>query len=131
MTSAADTVVTLTCPVRMTRTGHRLRLVQNDGRSVAPAPPDASMIRLLVKAQRWWAQLQRGEITIQELAASEGVVKSYVTRVVRLAFLAPSIVDDVLAGRQAATLDAKRLAFTADLPSGWAQQLRHFNEAPA
>ena len=56
---------------------------------------------------------------------------SYVTRVVRLAFLAPAIVDDVLAGRQAATLDAKRLAFTADLPSGWADQRKHFNQAPA
>jgi site-specific DNA recombinase len=127
----ADTIIALTSPIRMKRTGHRIRLVQNDGRSIAPAPPDASMIRLLVKAQRWWAQLQRGEITIQELAAAEGVVKSYVTRVVRLAFLAPSIIDDVLAGRQAATLDAKRLAFTADLPSGWADQRRHFDEARA
>ena len=34
----ADTMITLTCPVRMTRTGHRLRLVQNDGRSVARRP---------------------------------------------------------------------------------------------
>jgi site-specific DNA recombinase len=75
------------------------------------------MIKLLVKAQRWWAQLQRGEITVRELAQTEGVVKSYVTRVVRLAFLAPSIIDDVLAGPQPATLDAKRLAFTADLPT--------------
>jgi site-specific DNA recombinase len=54
------------------------------------------------------------------------VVKSYVTRVVRLAFLAPSIIDDVLAGRQPATLDAKRLAFTADLPTSWTEQLQHF-----
>jgi site-specific DNA recombinase len=53
-------------------------------------------------------------------------VKSYVTRVVRLAFLAPSIIDDVLAARQSATPDAKRLAFTADLPISWTEQLRHF-----
>jgi site-specific DNA recombinase len=122
----ADATLLLTCPVRMTRTGHRLRLVQNDGRAIAPASPDASMIKLLVKAQRWWAQLQRGEITIQELAEAEGVVKSYVTRIVRLAFLAPDIVDDVLAGRQSAAINAKRLASTADLPTSWAEQRRHF-----
>ncbi len=122
----ADTMITLACPVRMTRTGHRLRLVQNDGRGVAAAPPDASMIKLLVKAHKWWAQLQRGEITVRELAEAEGVVKSYVTRVVRLAFLAPAIVDDVLAGRQVATIDAKGLAFTADLPTDWDGQKRHF-----
>ncbi|MEN2787330.1 recombinase family protein [Sphingomonas qilianensis] len=125
-TAEADAPITLTCPVRITRTGHRLRLVQNDGRSVAAAPPDASMIRLLVKAHGWWGQLQRGEITITELADAEGVMKSYVTRVVRLAFLAPSVVDDVLAGRQVATIDAKRLAFTAKLPTCWTEQRRHF-----
>ncbi|KQS03651.1 resolvase [Sphingomonas sp. Leaf357] len=122
----ADTIITLACPVRMTRTGHRLRLVQNDGRSVAAAPPDASMIKLLVKAHKWWGQLQRGEVTVRELAEAEGVVKSYVTRVVRLAFLAPAIVDDVLAGRQVATIDAKRLAFTADLPVSWEEQTKYF-----
>jgi site-specific DNA recombinase len=122
----AEATLLLTCPARLTRTGHRLRIVQNDGRAIATAPPDASMVKLLVKAQRWWGQLQRGEITVQELAQAEGVVKSYVTRVVRLAFLAPSIIDDVLAGRQPATLDAKKLAFTADLPTSWTEQLRHF-----
>ncbi|MEG3126222.1 recombinase family protein, partial [Sphingomonas sp. GB1N7] len=116
MPADADTIITLTCPVRMTRTGHRLRLVQNDGRGIAAALPDASMIKLLVKAHKWWAHLQRGEVTVRELAKAEGVVKSYITRVVRLAFLAPAIVDDALAGRQIAAIDAKRLAFTADLP---------------
>jgi site-specific DNA recombinase len=124
-----ETSLLLNCPVRLTRTGHKLRIVQNDGRAVAITPPDASMIKLLVKAQRWWAQLQSGEITVHELAAAEGVVKSYVTRVVRLAFLAPSIIDDVLGGRQPTTLDAKRLAFTADLPTCWTEQRRHFGIA--
>lgn len=84
------------------------------------------MIKLLVKAHRWWAQLQRGEITLLEPAEREGVVKSYVTRVVRLAFLAPAIINDILAGRQVASVNAKRLAFTVDLPTNWAEQLRHF-----
>jgi site-specific DNA recombinase len=92
--------------------------------------PDASMIRLLVKAHRWWAQLQRGEIRIQEPAAPEGVVESYVTEVVRLAFLAPAIVDDLMAGRQAAEIDAKRLTVTADLPSGWCEEREHFTDPP-
>jgi site-specific DNA recombinase len=117
--------IMLTCPVRMTRTGHRLRLVQTDGRTLAATPPDSAMIKLLVKAQRWWKQLQSGEHTVQELAASEGVVRSYVTRVVRLAFLAPSIVDDLLAGRQPAALDAKSLAMSAEIPAGWAEQRRY------
>jgi site-specific DNA recombinase len=113
---------TFTLPVRMTRTGRTLRLIQSDGRSVASTPPDPSIIKLLVKAHRWWAQLRQGDITVRELAEAEGVVKSYVTRATRLAFLAPAIVDDILAGRQRAGLDAKRLALTADLPTRWSEQ---------
>ncbi|WP_260599986.1 recombinase family protein [Sphingomonas endolithica] len=117
-----DATFTLTLPVRITRTGRTLRLIQNDGRAVAATPPDASIIKLLVKAHRWWARLRQGDITVRELAEAEGVVKSYVTRVTRLAFLSPAIVDDILAGRQRAELDAKRLALTADLPTRWSEQ---------
>jgi hypothetical protein len=119
---AKDATFTLTLPVRMTRTGRTLRLIQSDGRAVAATPPDPSIIKLLVKAHRWWARLRQGDITVRELAEAEGVVKSYVTRVTRLAFLSPAIVDDILAGRQRAGLDAKRLALTADLPTRWSEQ---------
>jgi site-specific DNA recombinase len=117
-----DATFTLTLLARMTRAGRTLRLIQSDGRSVAAAPPDPSIIKLLVKAHRWWARLRQGDITVRELAEAEGVVKSYVTRVTRLAFLSPAIVDDILAGRQRAGLDAKRLALTADLPTRWSEQ---------
>jgi site-specific DNA recombinase len=125
-----EATFTLTLPVRMTRTGRTLRLIQSDGRSVAATPPDPSIIKLLVKAHRWWARLRQGDITVRELAEAEGVVKSYVTRVTRLAFLSPAIVDDILAGRQRAGLDAKRLALTADLPTRWSEQQKTWRVTP-
>jgi site-specific DNA recombinase len=93
---------------------------------VAATPPDSSILKLLVKAHRWRARLQQGDVTVRELAEAEGDVKSYVTRVTPLAFLSPAIVDDILAGRQRPGRNAKRLALTADLPSCWAGQRCHF-----
>jgi site-specific DNA recombinase len=48
-TGTKDATFTLTLPVRMTRTGRTLRLIQSDGRSVASTPPDPSIIKLLVR----------------------------------------------------------------------------------
>jgi site-specific DNA recombinase len=126
-----DATFALSLPVRMTRTGRTLRLIQSDGRSVAATPPDPSIIKLRVKAHRWWARLRQGDITVRELAEAEGVVKSYVTRVTRLAFLSPAIVDDILNGRQRAGLDAKRLALTADLPTQWSEQQETWRITPS
>ena len=46
------------------------------------------------------------------------------TRVVRLAFLAPDIVEAIVAGRQAAGIDAKALVQAGSLPIAWTEQKR-------
>ena len=104
------TRITLTMPVRLTRTGRSIRLVHRDGRAASDNPPDPTLLRLLVKARRWWAELAKGELDISTLARGEGVTASYMTRIVRLAFLSPDLVEAILAGKQRALIDGKRLA---------------------
>jgi site-specific DNA recombinase len=45
-----------------------------------------------------------------------------VSRVIRLNFVAPSIVESILAGNQPAALDAKRLLALRDLALAWPDQ---------
>ena len=47
---------------------------------------------------------------------------SYVTRMLRLSFLAPDIVAAILKGKQPAELTASRLARWKNLPLDWAEQ---------
>jgi hypothetical protein len=96
----APATISLTCPARLTRSGRALRLVQANG-TVSAEKPDRSLVGLLVQARRWWAVLRTGEINTTELAKREGLTPSYLTRVVRLAFLAPAVTDAILAGRSA------------------------------
>ena len=55
---------------------------------------------------------------------------SYFTRVLRLAYLAPDIVEAIVAGRQPPNLSANRLVRMLDLPMGWSGQ-REYLGLPA
>jgi hypothetical protein len=111
---APDSVM-LGTEVRLTRTGRAMRLIHNDG-SVSTPAADPSLTRLLPQARRWWAELQKGELDIKRLAEREGLSASWVTRVVRLAFLSPAAVDAALAGRLRADADAIRLLLRERVP---------------
>jgi len=111
----------LTAPYRLTRTGQALRLIQSAGTPVSAAA-DPALLRLILRARRWWEILERGEIDIRTLAQQEGVNDSYVTRVVRLAFLSPAVIEAVLAGRQQAGLGATIVRTGSGVPACWAKQ---------
>lgn len=66
--------------------------------------------------------LRTGEIDVTRLAEQEGVTPSYLTRVVRLAFLSPRVVQAVILGTLRADIDGASLT-TADAIAGpWSAQ---------
>lgn len=92
--------------------------------------PDRSLVGLLVQARRWWAVLRTGEINTTELAKREGVTPSYLTRVVRLAFLAPAVTDAILAGRQRMGVTVGRLTLGEPFPADWQAQKESLLQSP-
>ncbi len=117
--------ISIISPVRLTRTGRAVRLIQRDGRPVTQGKPDPGLIELLRKGQGWWRQIQTGEIDIATIARDEKVNDSWVSRLVRLNFLAPALVEAILAGTQPASISAASLR-TADLPIDWNDQIALF-----
>jgi hypothetical protein len=113
--------IRLVSPVRLTRTGRSVQLPQHNGRPVITGKPDAGLIALLRKARTWGLKLQSGEIDIATIARNEQVNDSWVSRMVRLNFLAPAIVDAILAGTQPTTITAATLR-SAELPISWEEQ---------
>jgi site-specific DNA recombinase len=60
-----------------------------------------------------------------EIAKCNGVGKQYVSRLIRLAFLAPAMVERIVAGRQPLELTAQALRTRRfDIPVDWAEQKR-------
>ena len=56
-----------------------------------------------------------------EIASSEGVVKAMFPEV-NLTFLAPDIIESIIAGHQPADFDVEKFTKRTDLPWEWAQQ---------
>ena len=111
----------LTIPARLKRAGIEMRLVVDDGSE--PANVDPVLVRLLVRVHAIRARLlEAPSLTLQEIAAEKRVSSSYVTRLLRLAFLAPDIVTAILNGRHPPQLTANRLMDDTRLPLGWTAQ---------
>jgi DNA invertase Pin-like site-specific DNA recombinase len=110
--------------VRLTRTGRALRLVDDSGSPAAEGTPDETLARLVVRARTWWATLEQTGQTVTELAASECVTASYLTRVLRLAFLSPDIVSAVVSGSMRAGIDASQLFCAGAISTDWTEQHR-------
>lgn len=108
--------------IRLSRSGQRLKLVDDSGVSAGATSCDPTILRLLLQAHTWWSELARGEIDIAKLSRREGVTASWMTRVVRLAFLAPKVVDAALVGRLPANLDGKYLLAPGAIAADWSTQ---------
>lgn len=117
--------LTLTSGVRLSRTGMALKLVFADGQAVGEAETRPSLIKLVVRARDWWEQLTSGGTDRETLARQAGVIPSYVSRVVRLAFLSPKVVEAILSGRHPADLDRGKL-LAPGFPASWNEQERMF-----
>jgi len=62
---------------------------------------DFTLVKAVARAFQWRRMLETGRFgTLAELAASEKINASYVSRVLRLTLLAPAIVEAILDGRQ-------------------------------
>ena len=121
-----DPVFTHSVALRLTRTGRAMRLVQDNGQAVTPLPPadTQALVRLFARARQWWKLLRDTGLEIKVLAAREGVTASYMTRVVRLAFLSPKVVEAAMHGRLRTGIAAGDLLAPGFFPAQWAAQER-------
>ena len=120
--SEPQRIVQLQCPFMLRRRGIETKMVLGDG-SASPSNIDRRLVRLLVDAHAYLAQLADGsDRSISEIASANRIDRSDLARVLRLAFLAPSIVDRILNGTQPADLSAQKLMRLAELPHSWSEQ---------
>ena len=118
------TTLVVRIPMRFQRRGGRKRIVAPDGGEIAPSSkpqPDGTLVKALARAWRWQRMLDEGVYTsVSEIGDAENISKSYVSRILRLALLAPDIVHEVLAGSTDQALVLERLE--RPLPASWEEQ---------
>jgi len=92
---------------------------------MAPASSDGGVephvLRAIARAWSWRRKLDAGEAsTILDVAQADDVTDRYVSRMIRLAYLSPAVLEKLVLERCPPALSVKDLAGAADLP--WAEQ---------
>jgi hypothetical protein len=104
--------------------GAAASIVGPDGSQIVPASrpqPDGTLVKALARAWRWQKLLDEGVYaSVSEIGDAENISKSYVSRILRLALLAPDIVEGILAGTADQALVLERLE--RPLPASWEEQ---------
>lgn len=117
--------VSVRIPMKMRRRGGRKVILVPDGLQNACAAKSDCNIPLaaaVARAHQWHELFLTGRFsTIADLAEKVGVDKSFVTRLMRLALLAPDIVDAIMDGREPDGLTFKDLT-VKPVPLSWQEQ---------
>jgi hypothetical protein len=120
--------MTTDIPMSFRRRGGKAVIVLPDGTRAArqqEATVDNTMIKVIARAFRWQRLLNEGDYTSMDaLATAEKISPSYISRTLRLAYLAPDIVEAIVEGRHPAHLTMKGLL--EPFPLEWGRQADHF-----
>lgn len=121
-------------PVRFVR--HKAKKVilrpTTDGRATpAHVGADAILMRALARGIYWQQLLDEGKVaSINELASAEGMDKVRVQKTLKLARLAPDLVEDIARGKQPVGL-TQEFFIRHPLPDDWDDQRRVIGERAA
>jgi len=128
MSNDIDAGLTTEIPMTFRRRGGKAVIVMPDGSRAIErreALIDNTMIKLLARGHRWHRKLFDGtHASIEDMAKSENISPSFVSRILRLAYLSPTVVEAILDGKYPAQLTMKDLM--EPFPMEWDAQAKHF-----
>lgn len=114
-----DRLIPISASIAHIRKGKEVKLVISER---VEDERDEALVSLLRDAMAIRQEvLSARNRTIAEIAASSGRCRKRITRLLRLSWIAPEIVDAILAGRQPQSLSPNAL-LTTDLPLDWQGQ---------
>jgi hypothetical protein len=115
-------------PMTFRRRGGKAVIVLPDGSRAIErreALIDNAMVKLLARGHRWHRKLFDGtHASIEDMAKSEKISPSFVSRILRLAYLSPTVVEAILDGKYPAHLTMKDLM--GPFPMDWSMQEKIF-----
>jgi hypothetical protein len=111
-------------PLKVKRRNGRPRIVPPDNIDAAEyQAQEPHLLRALARAWGWRRMLERGEVTtIQDIAVAVKVSDRFISRMLRLAYLSPAVLDQLLIHRCPSALSIADLAAVTERP--WAEQER-------
>ncbi|HEY6300866.1 MAG TPA: recombinase family protein [Candidatus Binatus sp.] len=112
-----------TIPMHIRRRGVEMKLIIGGGLETSRGN-DPALVKLIARARRWFGDLISGRAaSMADIGRREKVTTRYVSRVVRFAFLAPYVAEQIFEGRQPPEFTAESLLRRrSELPLAWSAQ---------
>lgn len=122
MTNSTNTI-RVVIPLTFRRKNGRPKILPpTDHAPTEARAQDAHVLRAIARAWNWRRRIERGEVsTIADIASAEKVTDRFVGRMMRLAYLAPDVLEKLVIHRIPPALSLNDLMAVADLP--WAEQM--------
>jgi hypothetical protein len=128
--TTSEDLLTIELPFRFVARGGKTRIMEGTHQAEPSAAPSPALIKNIARGHLWRQQLLNGEVrSVRLIARKAGVTGRYVSRILRLGFLAPELVESIIEGRQPPGLTVENLR---EPPSyDWAEQRRMLGFASA
>jgi hypothetical protein len=125
-----DDLIELSIQACLQRRARALRLVvSREAHGAVHSQHECELVHALAQAHQWLEQLVSGEVSsLRMIAGAVGKSERYVSQRIRVAFLAPDLVEALL--EQRAPPELALIELTKDLPYDWNEQRRLFGLAP-
>jgi hypothetical protein len=123
-------LISLTVEAKRKRCSGEVHLIVPPNSSVSREHPKLPLIKALARAHGWYEKVIQGKaFDMRSLARDAGLTERYFGKVFRCAFLAPDIVEAILAGRQPHDLNFEKLCH--GIPLNWIEQREQLGFSPA
>lgn len=121
MTGSTETI-RVVIPLTIRKRNGRPKILPPDDVTVRQGrSQDPHVLRAIARAWSWRRQLETGGAsTIQDIATAEKVSDRFVSRMMRLAYLSPEVLEHLVIMRVPPALSLNDLVAVADRP--WAEQ---------
>lgn len=118
-----DNTIRVVIPLAVRRKNGRPKILPpTDHAPTEARVQDAHVLRAIARAWNWRRRIERGEAaTIADIAKAERVTDRFVSRIMRLAYLSPDVLEKLLIHRIPPALSLKDLMAVAELP--WKEQM--------
>jgi len=116
---------TLTLAFSVQKRGGKTKLIASNNQPVFEEGPKQVLVKAVAQAWNWRKKLETGTITsITSIAKAEGTTVSYISRMLRFAYLAPDIIEAILDGKAPEKFSGMMLR--DPLPLRWEDQRKAF-----